>query len=170
MIEGVSLSPSPSLTALAAAALHVDRSPERILEIGCGEGDGVLFLAREFPGARVRGVDSDMATVHAASSRVGLDPEGRVAFKRGSRRSLPYPNDFFDLVVQRHGAILPMEISRVLRSGGNLIYVIGQPKWWWLPKGKPDRPPRLLRRMGFEAIEKGEAAGEVFYVGRLDGD
>src|SRR5690348_18492756 len=41
-----------SLPALAAAVLRVPRDPERVLEIGCGEGDGVLFLAREFPRAR----------------------------------------------------------------------------------------------------------------------
>lgn len=127
-----------------------------------------MFLAREFPAARVRGVDADQALIRAATDRVGLDPEGRVAFKRGKRRSLPYPDGFFDLVVQRHGAILPAEISRVLRPGGSLVYVIGRPKWWWLPRAKPDRFPRILRRMGFEAVETGEADGEAFYVGQLD--
>jgi ubiquinone/menaquinone biosynthesis C-methylase UbiE len=39
--------PSPSLTALAAAVLHVPGAPERVLEVGCGAGDGALFLARE---------------------------------------------------------------------------------------------------------------------------
>ena len=58
----------------------------------------VLFLAREFPAARVRGVDSSEESIREAVARVGLDPEGRVAFKRGSRRSLPYPDDLFDLV------------------------------------------------------------------------
>ena len=35
----------------------------------------------------------------AASRRVGLDPEGRVAFKLGGPRKIPYPDDQFDLVV-----------------------------------------------------------------------
>src|SRR6187549_2597573 len=49
------------LTALAAAVLALPEPPERVLEIGCGEGDATLFLAREFPAARVRGVDPSEA-------------------------------------------------------------------------------------------------------------
>jgi tRNA G46 methylase TrmB len=45
------------LTPLATAVLQVSRQPERVLEVGCGTGVGTLFLAREFPQARVRGVD-----------------------------------------------------------------------------------------------------------------
>src|SRR3954447_13319034 len=113
-----------SLVALAAAVLQVDRRPERVLEIGCGEGDGALFLAREFPTARVRGLDSSEEAIRAAVSRIGLDPEGRVAFKRGSPSSLPYPEDFFDLVVQSRGRLRPKELRRVLRPGGQLIMLL----------------------------------------------
>jgi methylase of polypeptide subunit release factors len=84
MIESM---PSSSLTALAAAVLRLPEKPERVLEVGCGDGEGVLFLAREFPAARVRGVDASAVAIHEAVSRVGLDPEGRVAFKHGSTRN-----------------------------------------------------------------------------------
>ena len=94
---------SPPLTPLAAAALRVAPPPERVLEIECGDGDGALFLAREFPAARVRGVDRAEELVRAATARVGLDPEGRVAFKQGRPGALPYPDGFFDLVVQVDG-------------------------------------------------------------------
>ena len=93
----------PPLTPLAAAVLHVAPAPERVLEIECGAGDATLFLAREYPTARVRGVDRSEENVRAATARIGLDPEGRVAFKVGGPRSLPYPDDFFDLVVEVDG-------------------------------------------------------------------
>ena len=147
--------PSPVLTALAAAVLHVP-APERALEIGCGEGDSVLFLAREFPSARVRGVDPSEEEIRAAVSRVGLDPEGRVAFKPGSAGKLPYPDDFFDLVVQAGGRLHLREITRVLRPGGHLI-LIG--RWRWLDW--------RLRGRGFAWLEAGEAEGERFLVSRL---
>jgi ubiquinone/menaquinone biosynthesis C-methylase UbiE len=151
--------PTPSLTALAAAVLRLREGPERILEIGCGEGEGVLFLAREFPSARVRGIDPSEETIQAAVSRIGLDPEGRVAFKAASRRRLPYPDDFFDLVAQRGGRLRPDEIARVLRPGGRLI-LVGE--WRWLDW--------RLRGRGFDSLEPGEAAGERFLLVRLAPD
>lgn len=150
--------PSPTLTALAAAVLYVP-APERILEIGCGEGDGVLFLAREFPSARVRGVDSSEEAIRAAVSRVGLDPEGRVAFKPGSPRKLPYPDDFFDLVIQAGGRLYAGDIARVLRPGGHLT-LIG--RWRWLDW--------RLRGHGFAWLESGEVEGERFLISRLHPD
>ena len=149
--------PTPTLTALAAAVLHVRDLPERILDVGCGEGDGVLFLAREFPAARVRGVDPSEEAVSAAVGRVGLDPEGRVAFKRGGPRRLPYPDGFFDLVALSSGRPRPRELARVLRPGGHLI-AIGR--------------RRLLEwRLGardFDPVGPGEEVeGERFQVFRL---
>ena len=148
--------PSPSLTALAAAVLHVRDLPERALEVECRQGDGVLFLAREFPAARVRGVDRSADTIDEAVSRVGLDPEGRVAFKRGDPRHLPYPDGFFDLVAQARGPLRPAQLARILRPDGHLILV---GRWRWLEW-----------RMGkhcFERVASGEAGGESFHVLRL---
>lgn len=148
--------PSPALTALAAAVLHVRDLPERILEIGCGEGDGVLFLAREFPGARVRGVDPSERAVAAATGRIGLDPEGRVAFKRGDPRRLPYPDGLFDLVALSSGRLHPRELCRVLRPGGHLI-VIGRRRWLdWRLGGRR-----------FDPVDSGAPEGERFQVFRL---
>src|SRR5829696_6098925 len=160
---------SATLTALATAVLDVPGPPERVLEVCCGDGDGVLFLAREFPSARIRGVDASEEAVRAAVTRVGLDPEGRVAFKRGSHRSLPYPDDLFDLVAQRRGVPHAREASRVLRPGGHLVHVedpaSGQPsrlRTAWLR--------RRLGALGFETVRRGEADGIPFWVGRLGGE
>lgn len=112
--------PDSALTRLATAVLDVP-VPERALVLGCGDGEPVLFLAREFPSARVRGVDPSAARVRAARARVGLDPEGRVAFKQSKPRRLPFPDDFFDLVVIFEGRPSASEIARVMRPGAGLI-------------------------------------------------
>jgi SAM-dependent methyltransferase len=160
---------TPPLTPLAAAALRVAPAPERVLEVECGSGDGALFLAREFPAARVRGVDRSADHVRAATARIGLDPEGRVAFKQGSPRSLPYPDGFFDLVVAVDARPPAAEIARVLRPGGYLILVRTaageggdgpfERLWRW----------RLSRR-GVALSEGAEAGAGSFSVGRLRGD
>jgi ubiquinone/menaquinone biosynthesis C-methylase UbiE len=141
------------LIPLAAAVLRVPGRPERILEVGCGSGDGVLFLAREFPAARVRGVDRSAGAIHDAVARVGLDPEGRVAFKRCGRRALPYPDGFFDLVVQERGPLRPGELARVLREGGRLLLI-----------GRRRLADWRLAQRGFERFERGEAGGEPFLL------
>lgn len=127
-----------------------------MLEVECGKGDGVLFLAREFPAARVRGVDASAEAIDQAVARVGLDPEGRVAFKRSQPRHLPYPDDFFDLVTQTEGRLHPAEIARVLQSDGRLV-LVGE--WRWLDW--------RLRKHCFELVRSGEAEGESFHVVRL---
>src|SRR5215218_922957 len=68
------------LAPLAAALLHVNPAPERALEVGTGTGEGALLIAREFPQASVRGVDMSDEMIGAARAKVGLDPQGRVAF------------------------------------------------------------------------------------------
>jgi SAM-dependent methyltransferase len=159
---------APPLTPLAAAVLHVP-VPERALVVECGDGDAVLFLAREFPAARVRGADSSAAMVRAASARVGLDPEGRVAFKRGKPGGLPYPDGFFDLVAQLDGRPAPTEIARVLRSGGHLILAPSQrPRF--LAGSRERLLLRRLARQGFVPVQAAEAGDGNFFVARLGDD
>jgi ubiquinone/menaquinone biosynthesis C-methylase UbiE len=160
---------APPLTPLAAAVLHVP-VPERALAVECGEGEAALLIAREFPAARVRGVDSSPARIREASARVGLDPEGRVAFKVGKRSDLPYPDGFFDLVAQVDGRPAAAEIVRVLRSGAHLILARSQPPGFagevrdrWLR--------RRLSRHGIVPVHSAQAGNGNFFVGRLgDGD
>lgn len=160
---------TPPLTPLATAALLVSPPPERVLEIECGEGDGALFLAREFPAARVRGVDRSADLVRAATARIGLDPEGRVAFKQGRPKRLPYPNGFFDLVVAIDGRPRIAEIVRVLRPGGYLILACsrGSDALGGVA-GRLTR--RRLARHGVELLESAAAGDGSFSVGRLHGD
>lgn len=157
---------SPPLTPLAAATLHVYPAPERVLVIDCGDGEAVLFIAREFPTARVRGVDASEAMVRKATARVGLDPEGRVAFKLGRAAALPYPDNFFDLIAQLDARPSTGEIARVLRPGGYLILARSRRA----PGPFSDTPRRLGRRLarhGIKQVEAAEAGDGNFFVGRF---
>lgn len=158
---------SPPLTPLAAGVLHVG-SPERILQLECGDGDGALFLAREFPIARVRGIDRSADAVRVATARVGLDPEGRIAFKQGDPGSIPFPDDHFDLLAVLDVRPAAAEAARVLRPGGFLAFAVSQGED---PLGGLSGAlhRRRLRRQGFVPIWT-EAAGEgSFSIHRLRG-
>jgi SAM-dependent methyltransferase len=155
----------PLLTPLAAAVLHVP-VPERALVISCGDGEAVLFLAREFPAARIRGVDASEVLVREAVARIGLDPEGRVAFKVGRPGALPYPDDFFDLVVQIHGRPSVADTARVLRPGGHLV-LAGVQESAGLRQALRRRH---LARAGIEPLPIDAAGRGNFFVGRLSPD
>jgi ubiquinone/menaquinone biosynthesis C-methylase UbiE len=172
MLGGAAYDPgvttSPLLTPLAAGVLHVG-DPERILQVACGDGEGALFLAREFPSARVRGIDRDGDAVREATNRVGLDPEGRVAFKQGGPRSLPFPDGYFDLLAAVDARPRPAEAVRVLRPGGFLA--LASTRAAETPPGFRGRLVRRhLARLGFEPIWAQPAGDGSFFVARLRSD
>lgn len=153
------------LAPLAAALLHVRPEPERALDIGTGLGDGALLIAREFPRARVRGVDLSEQMVRRAQGRIGLDPEGRVAFKVADASRLPFEDDSFDLVTQLNMPPFFSEIARVLRPGGSVVIATS-----WGPSTPFYTPHSVLRRgfgrHGIEPVESGEAAQGTYLVAR----
>ena len=152
------------LAPLGAGLLHVSE-PERALELGTGLGDGALLLAREFPQARVRGVDLSGEMIRRATGRVGLDPEGRIAFRVADAASLPYDDDSFDLVAQLNMPPFFAEIARVLRPGGHAVVAAS----WGA--GTPFYTPEAVLRRGFERrglerVESGTAGRGSFFVAR----
>jgi SAM-dependent methyltransferase len=153
------------LAPLAAALLHVRPEPERALDIGTGLGDGALLLAREFPHARVRGVDLSEEMVRRAQARIGLDPEGRVAFKVADAADLPFEDDSFDLVTQLNVPVFFAEIARVLRPGGSVVIAasFGASTPFYTPESVLRRG---FRRHGIERFETGETGPGTYFVGR----
>ncbi len=141
----------------------IDRRPERALDIGTGTGVAALFVAREFPHASVRGVDVSEEMIRRAKAKVGLDPEGRVAFRVADASSLPYDDGDFDLVTLLNMPPFFAEIARVLRHGGHAIVAAssGDRTPFFTPdavlergfspardddgQGRADRPRLLLR-------------------------
>lgn len=116
----------------------------------------------------MRGVDPSEALIREASARVGLDPEGRIAFKAGRAASLPYPDEFFDLVALVDERPEMREVARVLSPGGYLILARTS-----RPGGPfaeaPVRVRRRLARRGLEQVEVGEAGEGDFFIARRCG-
>jgi SAM-dependent methyltransferase len=158
---------SEHLAALAAGLLHVAPGPERALDLGTGTGEGALLVAREFPRASVRGVDVSEAMIAAAKAKVGLDPEGRIAFKVADASDLPWPDDSFDLVVQLNMPFFFGEVARVLRPGG---HVVAAASWGEETPFFTPRPviARGFSKHGISEKATGAAGPGTYWVGRLE--
>jgi trans-aconitate methyltransferase len=96
---------------------------ERILDLGCGDGQLTKRIANT--GALVRGVDASPQMVKAAQAR-------GVAAEEASAEALPYPDGLFDAVFSnaafhwvRDQDAMMTQVHRVLRPGGRLVAELG---------------------------------------------
>jgi ubiquinone/menaquinone biosynthesis C-methylase UbiE len=153
------------LTPLAAATQRVESTPERVLEIGTGTGEGALFLAREYPRASVRGIDISEQMVRAARAKVGLDPDGRIAFRVADAAALPYDEEAFDLIAQLNMPPFFAEIARVLRPAGSVIVAAssGDATPFYTPAAVLERG---FARHGVETVASGEAGAGTWFLAR----
>jgi ubiquinone/menaquinone biosynthesis C-methylase UbiE len=153
------------LAPLAVAVTKIDRRPERALDIGTGTGVAALFVAREFPHASVRGVDVSEEMIRQAKAKVGLDPEGRVAFQVADSSSLPYGDGDFDLVTLLNMPPIFSEIARVLRHGGHAIVAAsaGERTPFYTPDAVLERG---FRRHGMTKVKAGVIGRGSYFVAR----
>lgn len=101
-----------------------NRAETKILEIGCGPGPNIWYMARE--GFSVYGIDGAELAIQLANTR--LHTEGLSAMLHvGDIISLPFPDAFFDAIVdveclyansRKSTVIILKEIERCLKPGG----------------------------------------------------
>jgi SAM-dependent methyltransferase len=159
--------PIPTLLAAVGEA-----RPERILDVGCGDG----ALAALLTAPQVVCVDQSVAAVEAARAR-------RLDASRADVRNLPFADASFDVVMCNwtlyHVADLDRalsEIARVCRPGGRFVGAYNLPghlEEVWSAVGNRLPPDTFdgetgLAALGrhFDAVERRDTEGQVLWEDR----
>lgn len=133
----------------------------RVLDLGCGAGQGTRRLAAM--GAAVT-VGIDLSRVQLSHAAPGAD----VALVQADAEHLPFHAESFDLVISNWGAMsfansdsaIP-EAARVLRPGGRLIVCTASPMYWLATDDTTEQPSSTLKRSTFDLDRWPGASGTV---------
>jgi SAM-dependent methyltransferase len=102
---------------------------EAVLDIGCGAGLDALVAARMVgPEGRVAGIDVTQAMIDKAGANLSVLGLKNVSFQVAEAESLPFPDNYFDVVISNGVFNLTLdkekalkEAHRVLKPGGRLL-------------------------------------------------
>jgi len=141
---------------LVAAVVDLARLPagSRVLDLGCGEGELALDMARQVgPEGTVHGVDPSAERVEAARARAAGASGPTPVFEVAGAEALPFGDAAFDRVVAvrmmhhlapeaRERALA--EARRVLAPGGEALVVDFPPRAEGARRGLVDRARHAL--------------------------
>ncbi len=119
------LDPGPPWDYEAIARMRA-RSAKSILDLGTGGGE---VLERIVGGLDCRVVATEEWEVNVPVAQERLAPLG-VDVVRYNWRALPFADTSFDLVLDRHEALDPAEVLRVLRPSGSIVTQQVNPDFW----------------------------------------
>ena len=157
-------------------ALPDDLAGRDVIELGCGTAYLSAWLTRR--GARVTGIDNSEEQLKTARA---LQAEHNLEFPliHGNAESVPLPDASFDLAISEYGVSIwadPYrwipEASRLLRPGGELVFLVSGTLWVLTVPNTDDEGPaadRLLRPyFGMHRFEWPDEPGVEFYLGYGD--
>lgn len=128
----------------------------RILDLGCGSGSNLCYLARE--GFSVHGIDGSKTAIKRARHQL-LSQRLKAHLQVADFISIPYPDGYFDAVIDRqsiqhnkwqNAVCIISEVHRVLHRGGRFLSLLVSTEC----SGYTDR-----LRYGGEEIEKHTLVG-----------
>jgi SAM-dependent methyltransferase len=108
-----------------------DRSNVKILELGCGPGCNIWFLARE--GFSFVGIDGSPTAIEQASRRLDAEVPGwreKSQLLVGDIANLPFDNNYFDAAIDSEAVScndfdaslnIYTEVARVLKENGDIF-------------------------------------------------
>jgi SAM-dependent methyltransferase len=88
-----------------------------VLDVGTGGGEQFSKLASSF--RQGIGIDPDLSMIDAANKNLSSAPSRNLRFQQGSAEKVPFEDESFDIVLNRHAPVMPQEVLRVLRPNGH---------------------------------------------------
>ena len=67
---------------------------DTLLEVGCGEGTNMFYIRRDFPDAKITGLDNDISRIVMCEEQFGRD-----YCQVGNAVALPYKDKSFDIIL-----------------------------------------------------------------------
>ena len=130
-----------------------------VLDVGCGCGPFLIYLAGQF-GCRGEGLDLSIERINFARQLLTERPELNVNFTHGSATEMPYEDNTFSHVVSQDSlCLIPdkprthSEVFRVLRPGGIFAFSdFLQPKEEISERGRKHVYDRVRWNSGFSFI------------------
>ncbi|HEY3506342.1 MAG TPA: class I SAM-dependent methyltransferase [Actinocatenispora sp.] len=104
------------------------RDRDRVLDVGCGNGQLTRLAARQ--AAHATGIDLSAPMLARARASAHAEDVPNVSFERGDAQVHPFPPGGFDIVLSRFGVMFFADpvaafanIGRAMRPGGRLAFV-----------------------------------------------
>lgn len=147
----------------------------KLLDIGTGGGERILKIAQNF--ASVYAIDHTQSMVDTAKKNLGKTKLKNVEFITMDSYKLDFPDNYFDIVTDRHCDFNPSEVFRVLKKGGyfftqqvsegdqiNIKKAFARGQSHGIKDGTlKNKYLKELRKLGFSKIEDFDYNSKVIY-------
>lgn len=155
--------------------LKKTKSKDTVLDIGTGGGERILKIAQHF--GSIYGIDHSPSMVSTAKKNLYKTKLKNVKFLMMDSSELNFPDNYFDIVTDRHCDFNPSEVFRVLKKGGyfftqqvsegdqmNIKNAFGRGQGYAIKDGTlKNKYLKQLRKFGFTKIEDFDYNSKITY-------
>ena len=150
------------------------RPGDRVLDIGCGDGQTTRDAAADAAPGRVLGVDVSAPALERARGLTVAEELDNVAYEQGDAQVHPFDPDHYDVAISRFGTMFFSDpvaafsnIAHALRVSGRLVSLVWQSRGsneWTMAistalRGPGEPPPPPMTNDAFSLGDRAATAG-----------